>query len=78
MEPENQDLLQRNKDDAEKQTRGIPTVASTLALKLKTNPFLRYKVTAVIQAAERYAGRSLITDADVYGATREGKDKYSS
>ena len=74
VEPDNADLLQRDEDDMAKQERGIPTVPSALALELKTNPFLRYQVPGVIQAAEKYAGHALTTDAEVFGAIRAWKD----
>ena len=75
VEPDNADLLQRDVDDMARQEKGIPTVPSTLDMELKTNPFLRYKQPVVIQAAEKYAGKKLTTDAEVFGAIREWKDR---
>ena len=40
VEPNNADLLQRDADDMAKQEKGMPTVPFTLALELKTNPFM--------------------------------------
>lgn len=74
VEPDNPDLLQRDEADMAKQEKGMPTVPSSLELELNTNPFLRYKVPAVRQAAENYIGRKLETDADVFAAIREWKD----
>jgi hydroxyacylglutathione hydrolase len=70
VEHENQDLLQREAEDVAKQEKGIPTVPSTLELELKTNPFLRYKIPEVIQAAENFTGKKLTTSAEVFGALR--------
>jgi len=50
-------------------------VPSSLQLELQTNPFLRYRNAKVKQAAENYAGRSLDSDAEVFGAIREWKDR---
>lgn len=75
VEPDNPDLLQRDEQAMEKQEQGIPTVPSTLALELKTNPFLRYRIPAVKQAAEKYVGHALDTDTEVFGAIRQWKDR---
>lgn len=74
VEPDNADLLQRDADDMAKQEKGIPTMPSTLALELKTNPFMRYRVPIVKQAAEKFAGKKLNTDAEVFAAIRRWKD----
>lgn len=74
VEPDNTDLLQRDDDDMAKQEKGIPTVPSTLELELKTNPFLRYCVPVVKQAAEKFAGKKLNSDAEVFAAIRRWKD----
>jgi hydroxyacylglutathione hydrolase len=74
VEPDNEDLMQRDDDDMARQEKGIPTLPSTLELELKTNPFLRYRVPVVKQAAEKFAGKKLITDAEVFAAIRRWKD----
>ncbi|MDQ1362685.1 MAG: hydroxyacylglutathione hydrolase [Pseudomonadota bacterium] len=74
VEPDNENLLQRDDDDMARQEKGIPTVPSTLDLELKTNPFLRYRVPAVKQAAEEFAGKKLNSDAEVFAAIRRWKD----
>ncbi|MCW8956319.1 MAG: hydroxyacylglutathione hydrolase [Gammaproteobacteria bacterium] len=75
VEPDNPDLLQRDDEAMAKQEQGIPTIPASLELELKTNPFLRYKVPAVRQAAEKYMGEKLRTDADVFAAIRAWKDR---
>jgi len=75
VEPDNEALLARDADAMAKQEKGIPTVPSSLQLELQTNPFLRYRNAKVKQAAENYAGRSLDSDAEVFGAIREWKDR---
>lgn len=74
VEPDNEDLLRRDDEDMARQEKGIPTLPSTLDLELKTNPFLRYRVPVVKQAAEKFAGKKLTTDAEVFAAIRRWKD----
>ena len=75
VEPESQALKQRKQvvDDAVK--NGIPTVPSTLEEELKSNPFLRVEVPEVIAAAEKWAEKSLINNAEVFTALRQWKDR---
>jgi hydroxyacylglutathione hydrolase len=75
VEPENADLLARGREATERRRQGLPTVPSSLALERQTNPFLRTRETAVRAAAERYAGRSLPTPAEVFGVIRAWKDR---
>lgn len=75
VEPDNTDITVRDNEDMAKQEKGIPTIPSTLAIELKTNPFMRYKVPQVRQAAEKYVGHGLDTDADVFAAIRQWKDR---
>jgi hydroxyacylglutathione hydrolase len=77
VEPDNQHIINRDKEDFAKQEKGLPTIPSTLGLELKTNPFMRFGVTSVIAAAEKFAGKKLLSDGEVFGAIREWKDtKY--
>ncbi len=75
VEPDNADILKRDEEELTKQERGMPTLPSTLGQELRTNPFMRFDIPAVIQAAENYAGKKLGTDAEVFAAIREWKDK---
>jgi hydroxyacylglutathione hydrolase len=75
VEPDNPELLRRELRERERRAAGEPTVPSTLKSELATNPFLRTGEGPVILAAERYARRSLATQADVFRALRQWKDK---
>ena len=75
VEPDNEALRRRTQEEQAKRDRGEPTVPSSLALELATNPFLRTGVPGVIQAAERYAGRTLTDHAAVFTALRTWKDR---
>jgi hydroxyacylglutathione hydrolase len=50
VEPGNRDLQQRIERDTEKREAGIPTVPSSIGLEKATNPFLRYREPAVVDA----------------------------
>lgn len=75
VEPHNPDLDAREADDRAARERGVPTVPSTLASELATNPFLRQTQPAVIAAAEQWAGEALPGRHAVFHALRTWKDK---
>ncbi len=75
VEPENPVLLKRIQQDRDKRARGLPTVPSSLALELATNPFLRTDEPAVIKAAEKWAGKPLCGHRQVFKALRQWKDR---
>ena len=74
VEPDNHELIQREKDVLISAGQGIPTVPSTLEMELKTNPFLRLDDPGVIVAAERKAGRKLESATQVFTVLRQWKD----
>lgn len=74
VEPNSPALAERERQDQATQTKGLPTVPSTLALELATNPFLRTSEPTVIAAAERFAKRSLSGQTEVFTALRQWKD----
>lgn len=75
VEPENPALARRIAAAEAARERGEPTVPSSLALELETNPFLRTDQPAVIAAAERYRGKRLTSGEAVFIAIREWKDR---
>jgi len=76
IEPENGELARRLADATRRREDGQPTVPSTIALELETNPFLRCTQPAVIAAAERFAGRALVDETEVFAALRQWKDGW--
>jgi hydroxyacylglutathione hydrolase len=76
VEPGNADIQARSAACAALRERGLPTVPAPLELEHRTNPFLRVHVPAVRAAAERFAGRPLLDDAEVLGAIRRWKDDF--
>lgn len=74
VEPDNSDLLAREAQAEALQQAGQPTIPTTIAQELATNPFLRSHLAPVIQAAERYAQRPLPTPVEVFSVLRQWKD----
>ncbi len=74
VEPESRAILDRQARAQSDRSAGIPTVPSTLALELATNPFLRTDQAVVWQAAERQARRPLNLEAEVFAVIRTWKD----
>lgn len=72
VEPDNAALQARAKDIANKRSQGIPTVPSTLADELATNPFLRAHLPAVKSAI----GMADASDSDVFTEIRRRKDNF--
>ena len=76
VEPNNAALQQRITDSKALRTQGIPTVPSTIALELTTNPFLRVAETSVratLQTTQGLIGEDLDT---AFGALRNWKDHF--
>lgn len=76
VEPDNETLQERERRDAAKRERDEPTVPSTVALELATNPFLRCAEGSVRGAAMRESGTAARSDADVFAAIRGWKDNF--
>jgi len=76
VEPGNARLAERFLEANELRARGEPTVPSTIALEIETNPFLRAHVPEVAESAARHAGRALATPLEVFAAVREWKNTY--
>ncbi|MCP4875697.1 MAG: hydroxyacylglutathione hydrolase [Gammaproteobacteria bacterium] len=75
VEPDNATLQQREMDDAARRKRDEPTVPSSIATELATNPFMRTDNETVIRAAEKWVGKSLPDRDAVFHAVREWKDR---
>ncbi len=75
VEPESEAIKLRLLADRASRESGRPTLPSSLAGELATNPFLRTGVRDVINAAEGYAGKKLSGDEAVFTALRNWKDR---
>ena len=72
IEPENQDLQSRIEEIETLRSANRPTVPSTLALELKTNPFLR----AGLSEVKALIGMPDATDAESFAEIRKRKDNF--
>ncbi len=77
VEPVNPRLAARLSEALAVRAEGRPTLPSTLADELATNPFLRCGEAAVVAAAEARAGRRLRSAAEVFAAVRRWKDGWN-
>ena len=76
VEPFNEALGQRLDTVRVVRDEGRPTVPSTIAEELETNPFLRCHQSAVIVAAEKFSGLDVPTELDVFTIIRSWKDGW--
>ncbi|MDI6747934.1 MAG: hydroxyacylglutathione hydrolase [Rhodocyclaceae bacterium] len=74
VEPDNANLAARSAQVAELRAKGQPSVPSTLAEELATNPFLRWQSPAVIAAAATRLGHAPASDVATFGAIRLWRD----
>ena len=75
VESDSADLRRRTERDRQRRAQGEPTVPSSIAEELATNPFMRTDQAGVIAAASKWAGRPLQGRAEVFRALRTWKDK---
>lgn len=76
VEPDNQELQQRRKRDQRSRDNLKPTLPSTVALELLTNPFLRCRQPAVIAAATAQENLTQQDAVSVFAAIRSWKDVF--
>ncbi len=76
IEPNNTYLLHRQDVCSELREQGKPTLPTTVADELKSNPFVRWDQPDVIRAAEHFSGQKLNSPAAVFGVIRTMKDQF--
>lgn len=76
VEPASAALLERSAAVAKLRAGGHPSVPSTLAEELATNPFLRWDAPAVIAAARDRLGAPPRDAVEVFAAIREWKNGF--
>jgi hydroxyacylglutathione hydrolase len=76
VEPDNAAIATHREQVRAQRARHLPTLPSTLDLEKRINPFLRADQPAVRQAAQRWCGRVLDSDVEVFAALRRWKDKF--
>jgi hydroxyacylglutathione hydrolase len=76
VEPDNIDLKQRLADAEATRARNEPTVPSTLALEMKTNPFLRCTEPALLDSLRAQGRLEGESGAAVFATVRDWKDNF--
>lgn len=76
VEPENQSLIDYNRDVIEKQKLKQPSLPSTIALECSINPFLRLDEPEIRAAIKKYTGIDEPMAADRFAALRNWKDHF--
>ena len=76
VEPDNTALQERMEQEQVRRDADRPTLPSTLALELQTNPFLRCAQPQLRAAAESRAGTEMEDDVAVFAAIRQWKDSF--
>jgi len=76
VEPGNRALQEWHGQASRLREAGRPTLPSSIALELDTNPFLRVAQADVAQAASRWSGRPLEGPVEVFAALREWKNQF--
>lgn len=76
VEPDNVALQQRAQDAAHLRAQGLPTVPSSIAAELETNPFLRTGHAQIGSAASNYAATMLETPQAIFACLRQWKNDF--
>lgn len=76
VEPENKQLSERIEFDQQRRNNNTPTVPSTLAMELATNPFLRCDQADVITAVQDRLSQGAKEQKHVFAAVRAWKDNF--
>jgi hydroxyacylglutathione hydrolase len=78
VEPGNLALRRRTEEAQTMRDRGLPTLPSTLANELATNPFLRVDAPEVRRTLEARLGRSPADSVEAFAELRRWKDGFTS
>lgn len=76
VDPENWVLSELEITARELRNQNIPTIPTTLALEKTVNPFLRCNQQSIINSAQNYAERSLVTPVSVFTVLRDWKNNF--
>jgi len=76
LDPDNDELAKRETDAQALRAQGLPTMPSTIALELDTNPFLRCDCASIRRGAIRLGSQTQSNPESVFCAIREIKNHY--
>ncbi len=77
VEPDNADLLARAATDRDHIAYQQPTLPSSIALELATNPFLRCHLPHFHRYAQQMSDQAVDSDVDVFSILRTLKNKFA-
>ena len=77
VEPDNLATRQRMSETQAIRKRGLPSLPSTLAVELQTNPFLRCHMPQVIESVEKHTRQPLQSEFEVFRALRLWKNNVA-
>jgi len=75
-DPDNQELHQRTKNAVATRENQKPTLPSSIALELATNPFLRCSEKELMQSVNLHSGCQSADPVEVFAALRSWKDNF--
>ena len=78
VEPGNLALRRRSEEARTMRDRGLPTLPSTLADELATNPFLRVDMPGIRQSLQGRLGRDPVDSIDAFAELRRWKDGFGA
>ncbi len=76
VEPDNEEIKQRIIDTDLLRLIGRPSIPTTVAQELATNPFLRCNEIGVVQSARQFAGSNMDNSLAVFSSLRAWKDSF--
>lgn len=76
VEPQNKAIVQREHAVKQLRVASLPSLPTTIAQELDTNPFLRVDQEAVATAIEDFVGKPISNAAQSFAALRGWKDAY--
>jgi len=76
VDANNSALAEREQHARQCRAQGLPTLPSSIALELATNPFVRTNELTIKQAAEQFSGQSLDNNVAVFAQLREWKNSF--
>lgn len=76
LEPDNAALQARAETDRSKINVGLPTLPSTIAMELATNPFLRCHLPSIRLAVEKITGKPANNTVDIFSTMRTLKNDF--
>lgn len=76
VEPENLAIKEKIRWAQQQRAENKATIPTLLSNELATNPFLRTHIAAVQQAAEKKAGKQIISKEEVFAVIRGWKDNF--